>query len=158
MKRGMLMLLAAVMGLCLAACGGGEKAAELDVHAAMETLLAEAPIQEAMELTEADMLSFYGIEADQMADFAAVTCAMGIAADEIVIVKAADEDSAQAVEELLLQRLENRKSEFQNYLPDQYEVLTRGTVERDGVYVRLIVSPQSEALAERYSALLKGEE
>ena len=104
------------------------------------------------------MLSFYGIEADQMADFAAVTCAMGIAADEIVIVKAADEDSAQVVEELLLQRLENRKSEFQNYLPDQYEVLTRGTVERDGVYVRLIVSPQSEALAERYSALLKGEE
>ena len=140
--------------LCLTACGG-EKAVELDVHEALAAMLEKAPIEEAMELTEADMLNFYGIEADQMADFAAALCAVGIKADELVIVKAADEDSAAAVETQLQQRLENRQSEFQNYLPEEYEVLTHGTVARDGVYLRLIVSPQYEELETLYTSLLK---
>lgn len=157
MRRGILALLAAALCLCLAACGGGEeKRAELDVHEALAAMLEKAPIEEAMELTEADMLNFYGIEADQMADFAAALCAVGIEADELVLVKAADEDSAQAVEELLRQRLENRKSEFQNYLPEEYEVLTHGVVARDGVYVCLIVSPRSEELETLWSGLLEG--
>lgn len=141
-------LAALALCLCLAGCGG--KAAEADLHEALEEMLAEAPIAESMELTEEDMLNFYGIRADQMEDFAAVTCSMGIEADELVLVKAADEDSAQEIEALLQQRLENRKSEFRNYSPEEYEILTKGSVERDGVYVRLIVSPQSEELAAIY--------
>lgn len=143
------MLAALALCLCLAGCGG-RTAAEVDLHTVMEEMLAEASIAEPMELTEEDMLNFYGIEASQMKDFAAVTCSMGIEADELVLVEAVDEDSAQAVEALLQQRLENRKSEFRNYSPEEYEVLTQGSVERDGVYVRLIVSPQSEELAAIY--------
>ncbi len=157
MKRAIWLVgLLAALCLCLTACGGEEKTADLDVHEALAAMLEEAPIEEAMELTEADMLNFYGIEADQMDDFAAALCAVGIKADELVIVKAADEDSAAAVEALLQQRIENRKSEFQNYIPEEYEVLTHGTVARNGVYVRLIVSPQYEALEALYDGLLAG--
>lgn len=148
MKRWMLTAILA-FGLCLAGCGG--KTTEIDIHAVMADMLETAPIAEAMELTEEDMLNFYGIAADQMEDFAAVNCAMGIEADELVLVKAVDEDSAAEIEALLQQRLENRKSEFQTYIPEEYEVLCQGSVERDGQYVRLIVSPQAEELEEIYS-------
>lgn len=149
-KRGGV-LAALALCLCLAGCGGAP-AEEVDLHAAMEEMLAEAPIAEALELTEEDMLNFYGIEASQMEDFAATACSMGIEADELVLVKAVDEDGAQAVEELLQQRLENRRSEFRNYSPEEYEVLTQGSVERNGLYVRLIVSPEAEELAAIYDS------
>lgn len=148
-KKRWLLALILALGLCLAGCGG--ETAEIDVHAVMADMLETAPIAEAMELTEEDMLNFYGISADQMEDFAAVNCAMGIEADELVLVKAVDEDSAEEIESLLQQRLENRKSEFQTYIPEEYEVLCQGSVQRDGKYVCLIVSPQAEELEEIYS-------
>ena len=130
--------------------------AELNVQEAMAALLEKAPINDSLTLSEADMLDFYGIPAEDMADFAAVTSSMGLTAEEIVLVKAADEVAAQETEAHLKDRLEARKSEFKDYLPDQYDILTKCRVERDGLYVAMILSPQAEELQSLYQNLLAG--
>lgn len=148
----------ALMLLGLAACSGGEDAqsADFSVQDAMADMLAEAPIDEPLTLAQGDMLDFYGIQADDMEDFAATLCSNGISAQEIVLVKAKDGDSAKRVEEKLQNRLDNRKSELKDYLPDQYDIVSQCQVKRDGVYVRLIISPEEEALAEIYQGYLDG--
>lgn len=152
----MLLSLAALMMLGAAACGGKQAAADLDVKAVMEDMLAKYPIENGMELGESDMLNFYGIPAEDMEDFAADLAADGITANEIVLVKAKDEDSAKEVETKLQNRLDARRNELNGYLPDQYEIVEKSEVKRDGVYVRLIISPEQEALVEMYNGYLNG--
>lgn len=152
----MLLSLAALMMLGAAACGGKQAAADLDVKAVMADMLAKYPIENGMELGESDMLNFYGIPADGMEAFAADLAADGITANEIVLVKAKDEDSAKEVETKLQNRLDARRNELNGYLPDQYEIVEKSEVKRDGVYVRLIISPEQEALVEMYNGYLNG--
>ena len=152
MRSVLLLALAVVMAVGAAGCSGGTKAADADVTKVMSALLEKAPIEGSIQLTEDDMLNFYGIESDKMEAFAAELAADGITAKEIVLVKAKDEDSAKDVETKLQNRLEARRNEFNNYLPDQYAIVEKSEVKRDGVYVRLIISPQQDELVELYNS------
>ena len=155
MKYAIRMLLSCAMLMSLCACGGqseppSEKQADISVQTVMDEMLSQAEIQDPLVLSEADMLDFFGIKGEDMAEFAAVTCANGISAQEIVLIKAADKDSAEQVEEKLENRLENRRAEFENYLPDQYDILTECEVEQDGIYVCMILHPEHEKLEKLY--------
>lgn len=160
MTRQMKALPLCALALVLALCGCGGKAqpeqADFSVQEAMAELTQTASIDEPLALEEADMLDYFGIPAESMADFAAQTCSNGISAQEIVLVKAADEDSAGTVEEKLQARLDNWKAEMENYLPDQYDILSQCRVQRDGLYVALIVHPEHEALEELYRGWAEG--
>lgn len=148
--------LAPLLLLMVTACNGQQKTADLDVKAVMADMLEQYPIQDGMELSESDLLNFYGIQAEQVDDFAAALAADGITANEIVLIKAKDEDSAAEVETKLQNRLDARRNELNGYQPDQYEIVEKSEVKRDGVYVRLIISPQQDALVELYNGYLNG--
>ena len=148
----LLLALAVMMAVSAAGCSGGTKTADMDVAKVMDAMLEKAPIEGGIELSQDDMLNFYGIQSEDMESFAANLAADGITAKEIVLVKAKDEDSAKDVETKLQNRLEARRNEFNNYLPDQYAIVEKSEVKRDGVYVRLIISPQQEELVELYNS------
>lgn len=151
-----LVSLTALLLLVAAACGGEQKTADLDVKAVMADMLKQYPIQDGMELSESDLLNFYGIQSEQVEAFAADLAADGITANEIVLIKAKDEDSAAEVETKLQNRLDARRNELNGYMPDQYEIVEKSEVKRDGVYVRLIISPQQDALVDIYNSYLNG--
>ncbi len=153
MKKYIYLGLAAAMALSMTACTGGEdkkEYADFSVQSAMEDMLAQASIEDPLTLGEGDMLDFFGISADSMEEFAAVTCSNGISAQEIVLVKAVDEVDALAVMEKLEKRLDARAAELENYLPDEYAVVSECDVANHGVYVALIIHPEHEMLEELY--------
>ena len=148
----LLLALAVMMAVSAAGCSGGTKTADMDVAKVMDAMLEKAPIEGGIELSQDDMLNFYGIQSEDMEAFAANLAADGITAKEIVLVKAKDEDSAKTVESKLQSRLDARRNEFNNYLPDQYAIVEKSEVKRDGVYVRLIISPQQDEPRENGAA------
>lgn len=153
MKYMIRVLISCAMLLGLCACGGGQEknaVADVSVQSVLDEMLTKAEVEEPLILTEGDMLDFFGIKGEDMAEFAAVTCSNGISAQEIVLVKAVNESSAEAIEEKLENRLENRMAEFKDYLPEQYDILTECDVEQEGVYVCMILHPQHEMLEELY--------
>lgn len=152
----LLLALVVMMAVSAAGCSGGTKTADMDVAKVMDAMLEKAPIEGGIELSQDDMLNFYGIQSEDMEAFAANLAADGITAKEIVLVKAKDEDSAKTVESKLQSRLDARRNEFNNYLPDQYAIVEKSEVKRDGVYVRLIISPQQDELVELYNSYLNG--
>ena len=159
MKRLTSLILAAVTVLGLSACGGGKKASgpDFQVQDAMDAMLERAGADGMMTLSEGDMLDFYGIRAEDMEQFSAVVTSTGISAKEIVLVKAAGEDAARRVQKQLDKRVANRMAEFENYLPDQFDIAANHSrVSRDGVYVSLIISGELEDLSEIYSGFLSG--
>ena len=102
----LLLALAVMMAVSAAGCSGGTKTADMDVAKVMDAMLEKAPIEGGIELSQDDMLNFYGIQSEDMEAFAANLAADGITAKEIVLVKAKDEDSAKTVESKLQSRLD----------------------------------------------------
>lgn len=158
LKKYLNLMLAGAMVLCLGACSGGQsnQSAQFSVQTAMDDLLATVPVEEPLTLSEGDMLDFFGISAERMEEFAAVTCASGITAQEIVLVKAVDEDAADAVAEKLQNRLDALAAQMEDYLPEQYEVVQACQVREDGAYVAMIVHPEHEALEALYADYVSG--
>lgn len=159
MKKLIAMALTVVMALSVTACSGGNdktEVADFSVLAALQDMLNQVEFDDALILREEDMLDFFGIKAENMENFAAVTCSNGISAKEIVLVKAADEDNAQIVEEKLNNRLNSRAAEAENYLPDEYAIIKECEVQRHGVYVALIIHPEHEKLEDIYMDYVLG--
>ena len=159
MKRLISLVLAAVMVLSLSACGGKKESSgpDFQVQDAMDAMLEHIGADDMMTLSGEDMLDFYGIKAQDMEQFSAAITSTGISAKEIVLVKAVGEDAAQRVQEQLDKRVANRMAEFENYLPDQFDIVANHSqVSRDGVYVSLIISSDLENLSKIYSGFLKG--
>ena len=160
MKRLILLVLTASIVLSLAACGENKESSgpDFQVQDAMDAMLDRVDADDMMALNEGDMLDFYGIRAEDMEQFSAAITSTGISAKEIVLVKAAGEDAAQRVLERLDKRVANRMAEFENYLPDQFDIIANHSqVGRDGVYVSLIISGELEELSKIYSGFLNGE-
>ena len=159
MRRLISLALVAAMVLGLAACGGNKESSGPDfrVQDAMDAMLERAGADDMMTLSEGDMLDFYGIRAEDMEQFSAAVTFTGISAKEIVLVKAVGEDAAESIRERLDRRVANRMAEFENYLPDQYDIAANHSrVSRDGVYVSLIISGELEELNKIYSGFLNG--
>lgn len=151
MKKYISLILAAVMALSLTACGGDkEEFADFSVQELMDEMLQQVTVDDPLILTEGDMLDFFGIQADTMEEFAAITCANGISAQEIVLVKAVDDVKALTVMEQLEKRMDARAAEAENYLPDEYAIIKECEVRNHGVYVAMIIHPEHEMLEELY--------
>ena len=76
----------------------------------------------------------------------AAICAVNIQADEIWLVEAKDSSAAAEIEELARSRVQQRMEEFKGYSPEQYQVLESAAILREGNYVVLLVSQDTEAL------------
>ena len=140
-------LLSLLLIFGLAACSGGnEPAFEMDVQEVYEQLIALPDMSAMIELPEDKALDFLGLDYSKCVQALAAICAVNIQADEIWLVEAKDGSAAAEIEELARSRVEQRMEEFKGYSPEQYKVLEGAAILREGNYVVLLVSQDTEAL------------
>ena len=140
-------LLSLLLIFGLAACSGGnESAFEMDVQEVYEQLIALPDMPAMIELPEDKALDFLGLDYSKCVQALAAICAVNIQADEIWLVEAKDGSAAAEIEELARSRVEQRMEEFKGYSPEQYKVLEGAAIFREGNYVVLLVSQDTEAL------------
>lgn len=158
MKKCFVVVLAGAL-MCLCACGGQKEPeyAQFSVQTVMDDMMTRVTVDDPFVMNENDLLDFFGIQETDWEEFAAVTCGNGISAQEIVLVKAVDEDSAEAVQGKLDDRLESRAAQAKDYLPEEYEIIQACETTRHGVYVSMIVHPEHEELEELYLSYVNGE-
>lgn len=148
MKRILAGLLSLLLVFSLAACsGGGDKADfEMDVQQVYEELTALPDMPAMIELPEDKALDFLGLDYSKCSQAVTAICAVNIQADEIWLVEAKDSSAAAEIEELARSRVQQRMEEFKGYSPEQYKVLEGAAILREGNYVVLLVSQDTEAL------------
>lgn len=140
--------LIAVLAVLLCACG--EQAQPLsDVFGTIKT---EYKITDMVEFEDVAALErFYGIGADDVAEFAGGVNNSGVNQEEIVLIKAKDTDAAEAISEKLNNRLQSKLNETKNYNPEQYAIIEKCTVDTDGLYVSMIISENAEGIKKIYA-------
>lgn len=109
---------------------------------------------ELMDLSGEDLMANYGIDSADVKRFAACVDSTGTKGDEIVLIEGRDDDAASRVQEKLETRYKQKSVEMKDYLPEEFAVLKKCRVARNGRYVSMIVSPQHEELEKIYEESL----
>ncbi len=164
MKRMLSLALALLLGL-LAACGGAEggeaadagetadaEAAHPDVNELYARIQEKIELPEMIPLAEKRLQSMTGIDPAACPQALVAICGDGLRVDEIWLVEAADEDAAQAIADLANARVQQLATETENYLPDQYAVVSQARVLRIGSYAALFISPDAAQMEELFRA------
>lgn len=105
-------------------------------------------LPEMMEFPESMVLDFYGIDPADYTEAVFYQSFDSMLADEVVLVNAVDDAAADRVEEMLNVRLEAKAEEAKGYSPEQFAIIEKCSVIRDGMNVIMIVSPKKDVLVE----------
>jgi predicted flavoprotein YhiN len=154
MKKLLAVLLAATLLFTLAACGGGTTK-QADLGKVMTDMKTKITNKDMMDLSKDDLMTNYGIEAADVKQFAAYIDSTGTKGDEIVFLEGKDADAAKRIKEKLDARYKQKEVEMKDYLPEEYAMLKKCSINQDGNYVSMIVSPQYEELSKIYNAAIK---
>ena len=182
MKKIFLVLTAAALALTLCACGGNDSGktsdaskastastasaastadtdtskSDTDLKAILEKVKAEVKMPaDTSDFNAAKMKRTFGIEEDLMDDFAGLYCTDGLTQDEIVYVKAKNEDAAKKIEEQLQKNWESKYNVIKNYSPEQVKNIESAKVEKNGLYVSLVISADADKIKSIFSEGIK---
>lgn len=131
------------------ACSGQEQK-NADLSAVMDEMKAVLENTEMMDLTENDLMPQYGIDAADCKQFAVYIDSTGLKGDEIVLLQGVDEEAAARLKEKMDERYQQKENTMKDYQPEEYAMLQACSVEQQGTYVSMIVSPQHEELEKIY--------
>ena len=107
------------------------------------------------DFTVAKMKRTFGIEEDMMEDFAGLYCTDGLRQDQIVYVKAKDEAAAAEIEKKLQDNWQSKYNVIKNYSPEQVAIIESAKVDRDGLYVSLVISADADKIKEMFKEGIK---
>ncbi len=157
------MLISAVL---LGGCGGAEKstAAVSNNASTQETdKAAEEPksideiydeitknveLISPVEMDDDFISNYYGIEPDTLEEYVFSMSEDATSAETVVIMKAKDEASVADIEAALSTVIDEKRAEMENYLPEQFEIVDKSSVDSKGSYVWLVISQNKDAILE----------
>lgn len=114
-----------------------------------EQIKVQTKLPEMLFLEKADDLDrYYGITPDDVAEFAGGIDNSGTSQDEIVIIKAKDDTAADNVQKMLQRKYDSKLNQIQNYDADETEKIKNGKVEKNGLYVTLVISDDFDKITE----------
>ena len=153
MKRIIAIVLAAMMLVAAFAGCGGTKNADLS------GILTEINTKYDLSLTEIDttdkLNKYYGINPEDVKQFAAETNQNNNAAIEIVLVEAVDSDAAARVETALTTRFNSIVQQYSSYTPEKLDMVKACKVTKDGNFVSMIVADDAAGMSEVYNSSIK---
>lgn len=151
MKKVMTLILALVLVMSLAACGGkAEETVSVDVNALYESYGQYMP--DMFFPDEDTMMNFLGISVEDCTQYMVAICAEGMRSDEVWLIEAKDAAALENLKELAETRIEAKKEETVTYAPDQYVVVEKAVLLTEGNYLALLISPDVEALQAGFEA------
>ncbi len=151
-----LLLLAVAALTLLAGCGAKKEAPHADLNALYEQLSAMPETVELNPLSEKRIRNYYGIDPAACPQLILAQSTDALRADEIWLIEAADEESAEALLKLANSRVEQLGGEMRDYLPEQYAIVQKAEVLRIGNSVGLFISPVSDAMAGMFRQAFEG--
>ena len=96
-----------------------------------------------VEMTDSDFFEKFELDPSQVKQHFYQFAFLDVRADELVMIQVADSSLVESIKTILTKRMEELRAEFDQYIPEQKEIVDRSIIFSDGSYVFLIVSPQA---------------
>ena len=139
-----------LLALLLPGCGS-RGARSADLQRVYDEIVGRAECPEMLLLNEQRIRTYYGIDPEACKQLVLAVSDDGLRVDEIWLIEAQDEKTAEALLAAARSRIEQVCAETENYLPDQYAVAKNGQALRVDNSVALFLSPDAKTLAEIFT-------
>ncbi len=149
MKKVLSVIMAGLLSLSMfTACGKEEETPSYDVNEVLETITTAVPLAMPGELPESEVEMILGLKPEDYVNYAGQVCMAMISADRVIVIEAA-EGKIDVVKEALENYKQSTISQFELYLPDQYEKAQAGRVVVKGNYAVLAIAGDNDVIIEK---------
>lgn len=160
MRKIISFMLIGIMTLALVGCSGSNTAKEevkdVPVMEVMTAVEKEVEFAANENTQDANILKEqYYIDSNDVEEFVIKRPLMNVHASEVAIIKAKDEDSVSKVKAGVEKRHEDLDKQWEQYLPDQHQLVKDAKIETIGNYVIFIVDAQGEKIEQVINKQLK---
>lgn len=90
--------------------------------------------------------NYYGIDTTTLEEYIFSMSEDATSAETIIIMKAKDSASVSGLSDCLQVVVDEKKNEMENYLPEQFEIVEKSSVQTKDNYVWLVISENADAI------------
>ena len=142
----------------MAACGGSSEGKNLSAEQIANEIKASYKTDtELIELTDNTLSNYYDIDDEDVAEYKVYT-STAFTSEEIAVFKASSSDKVKGINEAANERKEEIIDNFEDYIPEQYELAKENTkIVSKGEYVLLVTGEKAnvDKAVEVFEKLLK---
>lgn len=131
-------LIIAIVSGCSKPAGQAVKTPE--VSQIEERVMKNIDTTDMIKLDDKKLERVYGIKADEIEGFFIYVSTSNVKADEIAVIKVKDSNEIENIKSKIADRLVQLGTSFKDYLPEQYSLIEKRTLEVKGNYIFLVVS------------------
>ena len=151
MKKLFCAILAVMMLLSLAACGGEDNnqskvPTNLNLTEIYTTMTSGVEMPDMMQVDSSMLLDLYGLKSSDYTQAVVYLCVNSLRADEIWLLEAADADALARLKSKAQARLDQKDAESVTYSPEQNAIVKAAKLFEAGNYLVMIVSPEATAI------------
>lgn len=111
-----------------------------------EMVMKDIDIADMIKLDDKKLERVYKIKADEIEGYFVYVSTSNIKADEVAVFKAKDASGAENIKAKIADRMVQLGTSFKDYLPEQYNLIEKYTLEVKGNYIFLAVSKDGEKI------------
>ncbi len=115
----------------------------VDPKAIYEAVGQAVELPSMMEGDDDFISNYYGIDPEALDSYVFASAEDATLADSVIIMKVKSEDAVAGIEECLNTVLSQKAAEMEDYIPEQYEIVSRSSVKTEGLYVYLVISEKA---------------
>ncbi len=165
LKKSVFIIFAALMlSVSLFGCDGNQTtnhqqsqsvaSANVSAQEVADNVKASVTLEDMQAMTETDLSAMYGIDLDDVAEFAGEMDSTGLRTDEFLIVLAKDSQSADRILAKMNSRKTQRMNESKNYNPQGYANAQKAPVAKKGNYVYLFISDSADDMVAAFEQIV----
>lgn len=111
-----------------------------------ESVMKDIDVTDMIKLDDKKLERVYGIKPDEVEGYFVYVSTSNVKADEVAVFKTKDANGADYIKTKIDERMVQLGKSFIDYLPEQYSVIEKRTIEVKGNYVFLVVSKNGEEI------------
>ena len=92
----------------------------------------------------------YGIDKSKFEDVIVSGSMMSVKTNEIIVIKVKNEEDISSAVKILEERKNQVYKTWEQYLPDQFELVKQAKIKTNGKYAALIIAPYSDKVSEAF--------
>lgn len=151
-KSGIIILILAFIAAIISGCAkSGEQVLKTPEVSEIENAVMKGiDTADMIKLDDKKLERVYGIKADEVEGYFVYVSTSNVKADEVAVFKAKDANGTETIKSKIADRMVQLGTSFKDYLPEQYSLIEKYTLEVKGNYVFLVVSKDAESIKAQF--------
>lgn len=123
-----------------------ETESAVSVDKIYENISSQVTLHSMVSMPDDFITNYYGVDTSVLDEYVFAMSEDATSAETVIVMKTKDTSKVDGLTTALQMVIDEKKAEMQNYLPEQYEIVSKSEVKVSGSYVYLVISEQADTI------------